>query len=43
MKVAEYAALINGLIYEDILIFHHKNICFALSNIFFHILLDLEL
>ena len=35
--------LINGLIYEDILIFHHKNICFALSNIFFHILLDLEL
>ena len=36
--------LINGLINEDILIFYHKKmICFAVSNIFFHILLDLEL
>ena len=33
--------LINGLINEDILIFSpQKNICLALSNIFFHILLD---
>ena len=34
----------NGLIKEDILIFYRKKIiCFALSNIFFNILLDLEL
>ena len=36
--------LINGPINEDILIFlPQKIICFALSNIFFYILLDLEL
>ena len=36
--------LINGLINEDILIFlPQKIICFALSSIFFSILLDFEL
>ena len=38
------AAINQGLINEDILNFlPPKIICFALRNIFFHILLDLEL
>ena len=32
-----FAVIKNGLINKEFLIFYHKKICFALSDIFFHI------